>query len=72
MSAQDNAQTKNRVVYNVQDLFFGLSSGELNTPLVTGKWRARRNPQKDTQGSKCLLRLSSAKTRHRRSWKVQL
>ena len=36
MSTQDASQQKNRVVYNVQDLFFGLRSGELNTPLVTG------------------------------------
>ncbi len=36
MSTQDASQQKNRVVYNVQDLFFGLRSGEVNTPYVTG------------------------------------
>lgn len=36
MSTQNNTQQKNRVIYNVQDLFFGLTSGELNSPLVTG------------------------------------
>ena len=28
---------KNRVLYNVQDLYFGLISGEKNYPLVTGE-----------------------------------
>ena len=36
MSTQDASQQKNRVVYNVQDLFFGLRSGEINSPYVTG------------------------------------
>lgn len=36
MSEPENLQQKNRVVYNVQDLFFGLASGERNEPYVTG------------------------------------
>lgn len=36
MSTQDASQQKNRVVYNVQDLFFGLRSGEVNSPYVSG------------------------------------
>ena len=35
MADEANLQ-KNRVIYNVQDLFFGLVSGEKNVPLVTG------------------------------------
>ena len=30
----DESQKKNRVLYNVQDLYFGLISGELNSPYV--------------------------------------
>lgn len=36
MAEPENLQQKNRVIYNVQDLFFGLVSGEQNEPLVTG------------------------------------
>ena len=36
MSEETNPQQKNRVIYNVQDLFFGLVSGEKNVPYVTG------------------------------------
>ena len=37
MAEEENLQQKNRVIYNVQDLFFGLVSGEKNTPYITGK-----------------------------------
>lgn len=36
MAEPENLQQKNRVIYNVQDLFFGLVSGEQNEPSVTG------------------------------------
>ena len=36
MAEPENLQQKNRVIYNVQDLFFGLASGEQNTPHITG------------------------------------
>ena len=37
MAEQENLQQKNRVIYNVQDLFFGLVSGEQNEPYVSGQ-----------------------------------
>ena len=36
MAEETNPQQKNRVIYNVNDLFFGLVSGEKNIPYITG------------------------------------